>query len=83
MEPARLTSAAERQSDSRAYSAIGRLLIIILLYILSGFPAIRYTKKPSPSDKRKEGYVLTEKGLDLIPVLVELANWSAQHDLPG
>ena len=37
-------------------------------------------KKPSPSDKRKEEYVLTEKGLDLIPVLVELANWSAQHD---
>src|SRR5437016_7394912 len=32
-------------------------------------------------DKRKEEYVLTEKGLDLIPVLVEMANWSAQHDL--
>ena len=31
-------------------------------------------------DKRKEEYVLTEKGLDLIPVLVEMANWSAQHD---
>src|SRR5207245_10313936 len=37
-------------------------------------------KKPSLSDKRKEEYVLTEKGLDLIPVLVEMANWSAQHD---
>ena len=37
-------------------------------------------KKPSPSDKRKEEYVLTEKGLDLIPVLVEMANWSAEHD---
>lgn len=37
-------------------------------------------KKPSPSNKRKEEYVLAEKGLDLIPVLVELANWSAQHD---
>jgi DNA-binding HxlR family transcriptional regulator len=31
-------------------------------------------------DKRKEEYVLTEKGLDLIPILVELANWSAEHD---
>ena len=31
-------------------------------------------------DKRKEEYVLTEKGLDLIPVLVDMANWSAQHD---
>ena len=25
-------------------------------------------------------YVLTEKGLDLIPILVEMANWSAEHD---
>jgi DNA-binding HxlR family transcriptional regulator len=37
-------------------------------------------KKPSASDKRKEEYVLTETGLDLIPVLVEMANWSAEHD---
>ncbi|MBV9710516.1 MAG: helix-turn-helix transcriptional regulator [Ktedonobacteraceae bacterium] len=37
-------------------------------------------KKPSEQDKRKEEYVLTEKGLDLIPVLVEIANWSAEHD---
>ena len=37
-------------------------------------------KKLYPSDKRKEEYILTEKGLDLIPVLVEMANWSAQHD---
>jgi DNA-binding HxlR family transcriptional regulator len=37
-------------------------------------------KRPSPSDKRKEEYVLTEKGLDLIPVLVEMANWSAEYD---
>ncbi len=37
-------------------------------------------KKPSGQDKRKEKYVLAEKGLDLIPVLVEMANWSAEHD---
>ena len=37
-------------------------------------------KKSSASDKRKEEYVLTEKGLDLIPVLVEMANWSAEYD---
>ncbi|HEX6778802.1 MAG TPA: helix-turn-helix domain-containing protein [Ktedonobacterales bacterium] len=37
-------------------------------------------KRPSPSDKRKEEYALTEKGLDLIPVLVEMANWSAEYD---
>lgn len=38
------------------------------------------TKLPHPTDVRKERYVLTEKGLDLIPVLVEMANWSAEHD---
>jgi DNA-binding HxlR family transcriptional regulator len=37
-------------------------------------------KRPSEQDKRKEEYVLTEKGLDLIPVLVEMANWSAEYD---
>lgn len=37
-------------------------------------------KRTSPSDRRKEEYVLTEKGLDLIPVLAEMANWSAEYD---
>ncbi|MEP7285858.1 MAG: helix-turn-helix domain-containing protein [Chloroflexota bacterium] len=37
-------------------------------------------KKPHAMDKRKEVYQLTEKGLDLIPVLLELANWSIKHD---
>src|SRR5262249_54782308 len=37
-------------------------------------------KKPLETDERKEGYFLTEKGLDLIPVLAEMANWSAMHD---
>lgn len=37
-------------------------------------------KRHSEKDKRKEEYVLTEKGLDLIPVLVEMANWSAEYD---
>lgn len=37
-------------------------------------------KKPSVVDRRKEEYALTEKGLDLIPVLAEMANWSADHD---
>src|SRR5256885_8150420 len=37
-------------------------------------------KKPYTADKRKDTFVLTEKGLDLIPILLEMANWSAQHD---
>jgi DNA-binding HxlR family transcriptional regulator len=37
-------------------------------------------KRACDEDRRKEEYALTEAGLDLIPVLVEMANWSAEHD---
>jgi DNA-binding HxlR family transcriptional regulator len=37
-------------------------------------------KRPHEADKRKEIYELTEIGLDLIPVLLELASWGAKHD---
>src|SRR5258708_15776825 len=37
-------------------------------------------KRPSKTDKRCNEYFLTEKGLDLIPILVEMTNWSAEHD---
>ncbi|MDB5773042.1 MAG: hypothetical protein V7606_4079 [Burkholderiales bacterium] len=35
---------------------------------------------PHESDRRKEVYTLTEKGLGLIPVLLEMSGWSARHD---
>ena len=38
------------------------------------------TKKPYARDKRKVVYALTEKGLAFMPILLELANGSAQHD---
>ncbi len=37
------------------------------------------TKSQSPADRRKEHYALTRKGLALIPVLVELANWGVTY----
>lgn len=37
-------------------------------------------KAPCPSDHRRFTYALTEKGLELIPILVELANWGVAHD---
>jgi len=37
-------------------------------------------KQPCDADKRKEFYFLTEKGLDLIPVMLDMADWSARHD---
>lgn len=38
------------------------------------------SKAPSPDDRRKDFYTLTEKGLDLIPIVLNIVLWSAQHD---
>lgn len=37
-------------------------------------------KEPSSEDARKDSYLLTEKGLDLIPLLFEMVLWSAKYD---
>jgi DNA-binding HxlR family transcriptional regulator len=37
------------------------------------------TRQRSSVDRRRECYGLTEKGLALIPVLVELANWGVRY----
>src|ERR1700738_3530370 len=36
--------------------------------------------EPDPSDGRKLFYVLTPKGLDLAPVLMEMVLWAAAHE---
>ncbi len=38
------------------------------------------TRKPHPTDGRKDVYELTEKGLDLIPLLLDMAAWGAKHE---
>ncbi|MYZ41836.1 winged helix-turn-helix transcriptional regulator [Schauerella aestuarii] len=38
------------------------------------------SRTPSPDDGRKDFYFLTEKGLDLIPIVLNIVLWSAQHD---
>jgi DNA-binding HxlR family transcriptional regulator len=38
-------------------------------------------KIPHATDKRKDVYMLTEKGLDLIPLLLDIIVWSATYDL--
>jgi DNA-binding HxlR family transcriptional regulator len=38
---------------------------------------------PDPSDKRKQIYQLTEKGIDLAPVLTEMVLWAAAHEDTG
>jgi len=41
------------------------------------------TAEPDPSDARKLNYWLTEKGIDLAPVMLELLLWSARHEQTG
>lgn len=36
-------------------------------------------KTPHPDDKRKDIYKLTEKGLGLIPILLDMADWGGQY----
>lgn len=36
-------------------------------------------RTPHPTDKRKDVYELTAKGLDLIPLLVEIISWSGKQ----
>lgn len=37
-------------------------------------------KTKDPEDRRKDFYTLTEKGLDLIPLLLEMISWSEKYD---
>lgn len=37
-------------------------------------------RTPSPDDRRKDYCALTEKGLDLIPIMLTIVLWSAKHD---
>jgi len=41
------------------------------------------TAEPDPSDGRKRIYLLTEKGIDLAPVLTEMVVWAAAHEDTG
>jgi DNA-binding HxlR family transcriptional regulator len=38
------------------------------------------SKSPHPDDKRKEYYSVTEKGINLIPMFLEMIAWSAQNE---
>ena len=38
------------------------------------------SRAPNPDDGRKDFYTLTEKGLDLIPIMLNIVLWSAQYD---
>src|ERR1700704_2778459 len=41
------------------------------------------TAEVSETDRRRVNYRLTERGIDLAPVLLELLIWGAQHEQTG
>jgi DNA-binding HxlR family transcriptional regulator len=41
------------------------------------------TTQPDPEDGRKLTYLLTQKGVDLAPVLTEMVLWAAAHERTG
>jgi DNA-binding HxlR family transcriptional regulator len=38
------------------------------------------SRKPDPDNRKQVVYQVTEKGMDLIPVLIEIIRWSGKHD---
>jgi len=38
------------------------------------------TKRPYPDDKRRDMYVFTEKGLGLVPIILDMMEWGTKHD---
>ena len=38
------------------------------------------TRRRDPGDRRRWAYFLTKRGIDLIPVLIEMVEWSSKHD---
>jgi DNA-binding HxlR family transcriptional regulator len=62
----------------RAEERIATNILASRLQFLEGIGVL--TKSPHGEDARKDIYSLTEKGLDLIPILFEMVRWSAKHD---
>jgi len=66
----RISGFGRRDRHQCAYIAPGQ----------SGAERAFLAKGPNDTDRRKEVYSLTEKGLTLIPILMEMSGWSAQYD---
>lgn len=57
--------------------AIATNILSTKLKLLEEVVIVRKTQKPG--NKKTNHYLLTDRGLALTPILVELANWSDQH----
>jgi DNA-binding HxlR family transcriptional regulator len=60
------------------YEGIATNILADRLQKLAAYEII--TTEPDPSDGRKQIYLLTQKGIDLAPVLAEMVMWAAAHE---
>jgi DNA-binding HxlR family transcriptional regulator len=63
------------------YEGIATNILADRLHKLIAYGIIR--TEPDPSDGRKLIYRLTQKGIDLAPVLTEMVLWAAAHEVTG
>lgn len=63
------------------YEGIATNILADRLHKLVEYGIIR--ADPDPSDGRKVTYRLTQKGIDLAPVLTEMVLWAAAHEDTG
>jgi DNA-binding HxlR family transcriptional regulator len=64
-----------------SYEKIATNVLAGRLNRLEAYGIIR--SQPDPSDGRRRTYLLTQKGIDLAPVLTEMVLWAAEHEKTG
>jgi DNA-binding HxlR family transcriptional regulator len=64
-----------------AYEKIATNILADRLRRLESYGII--AAQPDPTDGRKLVYLLTQKGIDLAPVLTEMVLWAAAHERTG
>ena len=64
-----------------SYEKIATNVLADRLKRLEGYGVIR--SRPDPSDGRRRIYLLTQKGIELAPVLTEMVLWAAEHEETG
>jgi DNA-binding HxlR family transcriptional regulator len=76
-----LQGARSYKTFLKCYEGIATNILADRLRKLEAYGII--TTQPDPADKRRVIYLLTQKGIDLAPVLTEMVLWAAAHEDTG
>jgi DNA-binding HxlR family transcriptional regulator len=76
-----LQGARSYKTFLQCYEGIATNILADRLRKLEAYGII--TTQPDPEDRRKVIYLLTQKGIDLAPVLTEMVLWAAAHEDTG